>query len=222
MKLQSKLALAFAGTLIVAAIAGCPTTTTPGVTPTPTPTPTPAPAKLKIEKISFNTAAGASQGRHELTIKNVGDMDLVDLNKYMVAYHPTGTDAVATSSILNSSDAAMTSLAKGTSMKVFLYTNATPSTTAEAKVSFPANSVQYTRGGGLALFNSTATTSANIVDFVKWGTVTSDYEPVAVAAKLWGTGTTVATVSIDSKQGATLTMKSATATGSTNFEFTTF
>ncbi|MBO9539404.1 hypothetical protein J7643_02290 [bacterium] len=65
MKLQSKLALAFAGTLVVAAIAGCPTTT-----PTPTVTPTPGnPASKLNGRLTFALANDGASPGEVLTVK---------------------------------------------------------------------------------------------------------------------------------------------------------
>lgn len=224
MKLQSKLALAFAGTLVVAAIAGCPTgTPSPVATPTTAPTATPIPtmARLFIQKMMFKTAAGATQGNHSVFIKNGSDAAISDLDKYVIAYHPTGTNAVATSSILNQDGTKVTALSKGGSMEIFLYSTGTPSVGTQAETTFN-DAVQYSAGGGLAVFKDAATTSANITDFVQWGRTSSNYQDAAVGAKLWTNGSTVATVSIASKAGAELNVVTEKATGSTNFTFTTF
>lgn len=224
MKLQTKLALASVSTIAIAAIAGCPGMT-PSVTPTPTPAPTATPnpfvSRLIIQKIVFRTAADANQGNHELFIKNATDADITDLDKYVIAYHPTASDAVATSSIFNAAGTKLTALSKGGSLAVFLYSDGTPVAGTQAETTF-SDAVQYSRGGGLAIFKDAATTSANITDFVQWGSRASDYASVAASAGLWTVGTNVATVSVNAVAGANLQVITEKATGSTNFQFTTF
>lgn len=226
MKLQTKLALAFAGTVGVVALAGCPNMA-PSTNPTPTPVPSAAPSvnplvsRLIIQKVVFRTAAGATQGNHEVFIKNATDADITDLDKYVIAYHPTTTNNVATSSILNAAGDKLTTLSKGGSLAVFLYSEGTPTSGTQAETTF-TNAVQYGAGGGLAIFKDAATTSANITDFVQWGKSGTAYESVAAGAHLWTAGTTVATVSVTNLQGANLQVITEKATGSTNFQFNTF
>lgn len=207
MKIQHLLFASFA-TVAVAAIAGCPggpSTTpqpTPGATATPAPTPTPytrtSGQQLIVQNVTFTTSATESlqPGEHYITIKNLTNT-AINLNDYMIAVNPTGStgNAVATASIVTAAGAAFGNLGATGSIRVYLFTGATPQASVEAETD--ANlAPQLSRGGGLAIFRTkTATTSANTSDFVQWGTTGTTYESVAAGANLWTAGTTVATPS---------------------------
>lgn len=217
--------LALAATLLTAAIAGCPTgTTTPNPTPTPgAPTPTPTPARTTTQNLVFQSLVFRTEpaGEHSLLIKNMTGANITDLGNYVLAYYPRGTSpigAMATSSIVDNSGAALTSLANNGSLRVFLFSGATPSAGTEAEVSWPINTVQYGGGGELALFRAAATTSANLTDYVRWGAATASIEPIAVQAGLWATGNTIATVSVPTGgDGAITTSKTQGGIGAANW-----
>lgn len=208
MKIQHLLLASFA-TVGVAAIAGCPggpgTTTptpTPGATASPSPTPTPytrtSSQQVIFQTVDFTTGATMSltPGQHFITIKNLSTSP-VDLNNYMIAVNPSGNtgNVTATASIVTAANAAFGTLGATGSIRVYLFTGATPQASIEAKTDADL-APQLNRGGGLALFRSkTATTSANISDFVQWGITGTTYESVAAAANLWSAGTRVATPS---------------------------
>jgi len=217
--------LASAGTLMVAAIAGCPQGTplanpSPVVTPTPTPTPVTRSStqNLVFQSVVFRTNPA---GEHEVVIKNLSGAAITDLANYVLAYYPRGTTpigAMATSSIVDASNTALTSLANNGSLRVYLYSTATPTAGTEAKATWPVNTVQYSTGGEFALFRAAATTSANITDYVRWGTATVSIEPVAVSAKLWTAGENIATVSVpNSSAGAVTTTKVQGGIGAGNW-----
>lgn len=207
MKLRHYL-LASAGTLMVVAIAGCPggPSTTPSPTPGPTASPSPTPTPYTrtssqqaiFQTVTFTTAATASlaPGEHFITIKNLTTSP-INLDDYMIAVNPSGStgNVTATASIVTAGGNAFGSLGATGSIRVYLFTGATPQASIEARTD--ANlAPQLNRGGGLALFRSkTATTSANISDFVQWGITGTTYESAAAAANLWTAGTTVATPS---------------------------
>lgn len=226
MKLQTQLSLAFAGLVGVAALAGCPNgipTPTPTATaPTsPAPTATPNTQRVYFQQMMFTTAAGTNQGLDSVTLKN-GSSSNVTLSNYMLGYNPSGTGATATSSIVDASGSAIATLSPGATLSVYLTSAANlAGTTGTAMTNFPDNSVQYGKGGGLALFSSKATTSANIVDFVQWGITNTLYEAVADQANLWTPNTTVATVSVGTT-GLYLNPMTVGATGSANWKFTAF
>lgn len=215
--------LATAGTLLTAAIAGCPGGT-PSITPTPTPTPSPTPlARTTTQNLVFQSLVFRTDpaGEHSVVLKNLTGANIADLASYVIAYYPRGTSpigAMATSSIRDNSGTALASLANNGSVRVYLFSTATPSAGTEAEVDWPLNTVQYGGGGELAIFKAAATTSANITDYVRWGTATVSIEPVAVEAKLWTAGENIATVSVPAVgDGAITTSKTPGGIGSANW-----
>lgn len=218
--------LATGGILLAAAIAGCPQggpqiTPSPGQSAAPS---SPAPLartttqNLVFQSMIFRTAPA---GAHEVIVKNLTGADITDLANYVLAFYPRGTSpvgAMATSSIVDNSGTALTSLANNGSLRVYLYSTATPSVGTEAKASWPIDTVQYGAGGELGLFKAAATSSANITDYLRWGTASVSIEPVAVEAKLWTTGATIATVSVPNTAGGAIsTTKVQGGIGATNW-----
>lgn len=211
MKLYINLAFATAGLTAIAAFAGC--TGLPGTTPTPTPTvaATPAP-RLVFSKLAFSTGG---TGYHAVVLSNKSGA-AVDLSGYRLYYFPTTTTAEASASFVGSAGTAPT-IANNDTLLVWLRSdNATVSTTA-ARVDWTTGGVVQAGAGELALFKSTTSTaSTDLLDYVKWGAPSSThFEPLAVTAGLWTSGTTAA-ASITPP--ATLSVKTETATGSTNWQ----
>lgn len=224
--------LAVAATASVAALAGCPTTT-PSINPTPTPaaaaTPTPAPTRTTSQNLIFQSLVFRTDpaGQHSVIIKNATGANITDLANYVIAYYPRGTTpigGIATSSILDNSGTALTSLANNGSLRVYLFDSGSPVAGTEAETDWDLNTVQYGTGGELAIFKAAATTSANITDYVRWGTATVSIEPVAVSAGLWKAGDNIATVSVPAAgDGAITTTKTQGGIGLTNWTpFATF
>ena len=223
MKTSSKLGFVFAGAFgVAAALAGCPgtsPTTTPTPSPTTGPTATPAPARVVMTEVMFYTQ-GASAGQHQLYLKNIGGMP-ANLTTYMLAFAPTypgGQEATA-SIIDTSTNAAYGSLPAGSTLQIAL---SGPGVTGAASSSFASGTVQFNNGGGLALFTSPSTTSASMADFVQWGQTGTAFEPVADAAGIWTTDTTIATPSAIPTSGWNLKATTPGATGSANWTFSQF
>ncbi|HEY9898287.1 MAG TPA: hypothetical protein V6D00_03815 [Pantanalinema sp.] len=224
MNLNSKQALALAGALSLIALAGCtgiPGFGNPQVAPTEEHPMVATKARLIFNKLTFNTRAGSPGfGNHEVYIKNLTDAD-VDMTNYVLAYHPDGavSDNVATSSLVFAANDA--TISAGATKRVIMDLGYTP-LVGQARIASNIG-VQYSRGGGLGLFDSRiATASANMKDFVQWGRTDTQYAPVAVTAGLWKTGTAIATTSLANVDGVNMTVFSEGATGSTNWNFSTF
>lgn len=219
---------ALSGLLFAVAIAGCPqgssvitpspSPSTASPVPSASPSPRPSSQGLVFQSLIFRTSM---VGAHEVVIKNTTGANITDLQNYVLAFYPRGTNpagAMATSSIVDNSGSALTSLTNNGSLRVYLYSTATPTAGTEAEVSWPIDTVQYGVGGELALFKAAATTSANIMDYVRWGTATVSIQPVAVEAKLWTAGETIATVSVPSSSGGAIsTTKVQGGVGASNW-----
>lgn len=215
MKLYVNLSLASAAVVGLVAFAGC--TGIPGSTPTPTATPTatatPTPlVRTAVQQLVIREVQFLSNGDHFIVIKNNGSA-AINTDNLWISFHPTTNGNEASSTITG-----LTGIAGNAAFKVFLRSNATPQAGVEYKTGFADGTVQYNAGGALALFNGTATSSTTIADFVQWGRTGTKYEAIAVDAKLWKAGTTIATQSLGAT-GSAITVTSTAATGSTNWSF---
>lgn len=240
-RLSWTVALAIAAPVM--ALTGCPgllggtptgASPTPGTATSPTPAPTPTPA-LRTTTVLTKLNIPAS-GDRTFTIKNLGS-SAQDLTRWVISYENkagTGNAKAMVHARIVGADGATLSLAPNTELVV---SESTASTTLahiqlEEDLGFSGAGVnrlgvQATHGSFVLYkgIDSSADlgTAGNLVDYLQYGNITqgSNTDPwthaaAAVTAKVWESAT--ATASAPGGTGASISVVTAGATGSTNWK----
>lgn len=204
-----------AASAIAVGLVGCPSNN-PSPTPTATPSPTasPTPGVTTVPRVLFARLLFNDVASPAILVSNRSGA-VANLDGYELHYYPAAGNAMATASLRGVGGAPYGSLGNNQQVMVMLNSQASFSV-GQARVDWAAGTTVSTASGELALFRATPATGS-LSDYVRWGSGTGFMdEPMAIAAKLWGPGTSLATPTVIPSTASVITEG---ATGSTNWRW---